>query len=84
MFDQRSHGNDPGWSGCSDLRKYPNRLHGNVKKQFGPCPYGIHRSNFGAKKGVERWEKFKRGETFPWDAFNYPDKLDIMKRGKSE
>lgn len=39
-----------------------------------------------AKKMVQadlsRWKKFKKGERFPWDAFNYPENLDIIKRGK--
>ena len=37
------------------------------------------------KKMVEadlnRWEKFQKGEQFPWDAFNYPENLDIKTRG---
>lgn len=31
-----------------------------------------------------RWKKFSKGERFPWDAFNYPDDLDIKQREKRE
>ena len=31
---------------------------------------------------LSRWKKFGKGEQFPWDAFNYPDNLDILQREK--
>ena len=27
-----------------------------------------------------RWKRFKKGEKFPWDAFNYPENIDIKQR----
>jgi len=27
-----------------------------------------------------RWKRFKKGKQFPWDAFNYPENLDILQR----
>lgn len=39
------------------------------------------------KKMVEtdllRWKKFLKGESFPWDAFNYPENIDILQRSKN-
>ena len=32
------------------------------------------------KADIERWEKFQKGEMFPWDAPNYPDDMDVIKR----
>jgi GDPmannose 4,6-dehydratase len=29
---------------------------------------------------IERWERFIRGEHFPWDAFNYPNENNIASR----
>jgi len=29
-----------------------------------------------------RWKRFLKGERFPWDAFNYPENIDILQRSK--
>lgn len=31
-------------------------------------------------KDIERWKKFKEGLIFPWDALNYPEDAEIIKR----
>lgn len=31
---------------------------------------------------LRRWEDFRNGKSFPWDAFNYPEKIDILQREK--
>lgn len=31
---------------------------------------------------MDRWKKFKRGYRFPWDAFSYPETLEIIGREK--
>ena len=31
-------------------------------------------------KDMERWERYKLGEHFPWDAFNYPNENKILSR----
>ncbi len=31
---------------------------------------------------LSRWKKFVKGERFPWDAFSYPENLDIIQREK--
>ncbi len=31
---------------------------------------------------LSRWKRFQKGEKFPWDAFSYPEDIDILKRGK--
>ncbi len=33
-----------------------------------------------AEADLSRWKKFKKGERFPWDAFNYPEDIDIIQR----
>lgn len=30
------------------------------------------------KEDLNRWKKWKKGEHFPWDAFNYPDEAKIL------
>ncbi len=32
------------------------------------------------KKDLERWERYLKGEHFPWDASNYPDEAKIITR----
>ena len=32
------------------------------------------------QKDIERWERFKKGEAFPWDALTYPEDINIIKR----
>lgn len=32
------------------------------------------------KSDVERWERYMKGEIFPWDAPNYSDEMSILKR----
>jgi GDPmannose 4,6-dehydratase len=32
------------------------------------------------KEDIKRWEKWKAGEHFPWDAFNYPNENKILSR----
>ncbi len=34
------------------------------------------------KADLERWEKHLKGETFPWDAQNFPHNIEILKRKK--
>ena len=36
------------------------------------------------KADLLRWKKFLKGQQFPWDAFNYPEDIDILKRGKED
>jgi GDPmannose 4,6-dehydratase len=31
---------------------------------------------------LSRWKMFKKGKRFPWDAFSYPENLDIIQREK--
>ncbi len=31
---------------------------------------------------LSRWKKALKGELFPWDAFNYPEGIDILQRGE--
>ena len=32
------------------------------------------------KEDLNRWEKWQKGEHFPWDAYNYPDEAKIITR----
>ena len=32
------------------------------------------------KSDLERWEKWVKGEHFPWDAWNYPNEKRILSR----
>ena len=32
------------------------------------------------KADMERWDKFSKGELFPWDAPNYPNEISVLKR----
>lgn len=32
------------------------------------------------EEDLERWERWKRGETFPWDALHYPDDVRVLSR----
>jgi len=34
------------------------------------------------KADLIRWKKCLKGERFPWDAFNYPENIDILQRSK--
>ena len=31
---------------------------------------------------LARWKKFQKGDKFPWDAFSYPEDMDIIQREK--
>ncbi len=31
---------------------------------------------------LERWQKYKRGEIFPWDAPNFPENINYLTRRK--
>jgi GDPmannose 4,6-dehydratase len=32
---------------------------------------------------LSRWKRFSKGERFPWDAFNYPEGIEIMTRSRN-
>ena len=32
------------------------------------------------KEDLNRWERWSRGERFPWDALNYPNENKILSR----
>ncbi len=36
------------------------------------------------KSDLMRWKKFLNGDRFPWDAFDYHENIDILKRGKTK
>ncbi len=62
---------------CGDYSKAERVLGWRPKVRFEELVYRMVRAD------MERWKRWKDGETFPWDAVNYPDDVNVVSTVKN-